>query len=115
MFAVIKKGEHGCTLVHDQGIAMLPAFPVTEVTDPTGAGDSFAGGFMGYLAAAHSRDLNVSLDSIRQALAHGTVIASFTVESFSLERLAKLDKKDVARRYEEFMEMINVERAPAGV
>lgn len=108
MFVVIKKGAHGCTLVHDQGVALLPAFPVEEVRDPTGAGDAFAGGFMGHLAAAHSEDMNVSLDSIQQALAHGTVIASFTIESFSLDRLANLSKEDVAKRYQQFQEMVRV-------
>lgn len=108
MFVVIKKGEHGCVLVHDQGVAMLPAFPVETVVDPTGAGDSFAGGMMGYLAAAHSKDVNISMASIQQALAHGTVIASYTIESFSLDRLAALTKDEVAKRYTEFQEMVRV-------
>jgi hypothetical protein len=108
MFVVIKKGEHGCVLVHDEGVAMLPAYPVENVIDPTGAGDSFAGGMMGYLAAAHSKDLNVSMASIQQALAHGTVIASFAIESFSLGRLAELTKEEVAKRYTEFQDMVRV-------
>lgn len=108
MFVIIKKGEHGCVLVHDQGVSMLPAYPLGNVVDPTGAGDSFAGGMMGHLAAFHSRDMNVAIGSIRQALAHGTVIASFTIESFGLDRLASLTKEEVARRYNEFMEMIKV-------
>ena len=108
MFVIIKKGEHGCVLVHDEGVAMLPAFPVEEVRDPTGAGDSFAGGFMGHLAAAHSKDLNVSLASVQQALAHGTVIASFAIESFSLDRLADLTPEEVAHRYTEFQGMVRV-------
>ncbi len=108
MFVVIKKGEHGCVLVHDQGVAMLPAFPVEQVVDPTGAGDAFAGGMMGHLAASHSKDVNISMPSIQQALAHGTVIASFTIESFSLDRLAKLTKEEVAKRYTEFQEMVRV-------
>ncbi|MGP1346574.1 MAG: PfkB family carbohydrate kinase [Phycisphaerales bacterium] len=111
MFVIIKKGEHGCVLIHDQGVAMLPAYPVEDVVDPTGAGDSFAGGMMGYLAAAHSQDMNISMDSVQQALAHGTVIASFAIESFSLERLATLTKDEVARRYTEFQEMVRVGEA----
>jgi len=106
MFVVIKKGEHGCLLVHDQGVAALPAYPVETVVDPTGAGDCFAGGMMGHLAAAHSKDLNVSLDSIRTALAHGTVIASFNIESFSLNRLARLTRPEIAKRYEQFQELV---------
>lgn len=108
MFVVIKKGEHGCTLVHDEGVAMLPAFPVDKVVDPTGAGDSFAGGMMGYLAAAHTKDMNVSMASVQQALAHATVIASFNVESFSLDRLANLTKDEVAKRYTQFQEMVKI-------
>lgn len=106
MFVVIKKGEHGCVLVHDQGSAALPAFPVEHVVDPTGAGDCFAGGMMGHLAAAHSKDLNVSLDSIKTSLAHGTVIASFNIESFSLKRLAGLTRPEIAKRYEEFQQLV---------
>ena len=105
MLVVIKKGAHGCVLVHDQGVAVLPAYPVTNVADPTGAGDAFAGGMMGYLAAAHSKDMAVSLESVQQALAHGTIVASFTIESFSLDRLAALTKAEVAARYTEFQEM----------
>lgn len=108
MLVVIKKGEHGCVLVHDEGVAVLPAYPVEGVVDPTGAGDCFAGGMMGHLAAAHAKDMNVSLASIQQALAHGTVIASFAIESFSLDRLAELTKAEVARRYEHFQEIAKV-------
>ncbi len=108
MFVVVKKGEHGCVLVHDEGVALLPAYPCQKVVDPTGAGDSFAGGMMGYLAAAHSRDMNVSMPSIQQALAHGTVIASFNIESFSLQRLANLTREDIAQRYNEFQGMVRV-------
>lgn len=108
MFVVIKKGEHGCLLVHDEGVAALPAFPMENVIDPTGAGDSFAGGMMGHLAAAHSRDKNINLASLRTAMAHGTVIASFNIESFSLNRLASLTKDEVAKRYEAYAEMMSV-------
>jgi len=108
IFVVIKKGEHGCLLVHREGIAALPAYPSEKVIDPTGAGDSFAGGMMGYLAAAHSRDANIGMASVQQALAHGTVIASYTIESFSLDRLAGITKDDVARRYTEFQAIVKV-------
>ncbi|MDX2115970.1 MAG: PfkB family carbohydrate kinase [Planctomycetota bacterium] len=107
-FVVIKKGEHGCVLVHREGLAALPAYPSERVIDPTGAGDSFAGGMMGHLAAAHSRDRSISMAAVQQALAHGTIIASFTIESFSLDRLAQIKKPDVARRYEEFQTIVRV-------
>lgn len=108
MFVVIKKGEHGCLVVHDEGVAALPAFPMEKVVDPTGAGDSFAGGMMGHLAASHSRDKNINLASIRTAMAHGTVIASFNIESFSLDRLAGLTRDEIAKRYEQYAEMVSV-------
>jgi sugar/nucleoside kinase (ribokinase family) len=108
MFVVIKKGEHGCILVHQEGVAMLPAFPCENVVDPTGAGDSFAGGMMGHLAASHSRDMNITMASVQQAMAHGTIIASFTIESFSLDRLSKVTKDDIAKRYTQFAEMVKI-------
>jgi sugar/nucleoside kinase (ribokinase family) len=107
-FVVIKKGEHGCVLVHRDGVAALPAYPCENVVDPTGAGDSFAGGMMGHLAAAHSKDQNIGMASVQQALAHGTIIASFAIESFSLDRLARLTKDEIARRYTEFQALARV-------
>jgi len=105
-FVVVKKGEHGCILVHKDGIAALPAYPTEEVIDPTGAGDSFAGGMMGHIATHQGSEL--SFQRIREALAHGTVVASFNIESFSLERLAKLTRPELERRYEEFVRMVRV-------
>lgn len=107
-FVVIKKGEHGAILVHKDGVAAIPAYPAEKVIDPTGAGDSFAGGMMGHLAAAHGKDGNIGIASLQQAMAHGTVIASFTIESFSLDRLATLTKQDIAKRYTEFQSMVSV-------
>ncbi len=107
-FVVIKKGEHGCVLVHRDGVAALPAYPCESVVDPTGAGDSFAGGMMGHLAAAHSRDQKIDMNAVQQAMAHGTIIASFTIESFSLDRLALLSKEEIARRYTEFQAFVRV-------
>src|SRR5947208_2040867 len=79
-FVVIKKGEHGCLMCSDRDTFVLPAFPASEVIDPTGAGDSFAGGMMGYLATQG----NFSSATIKRALAFGTVVASFTISDFSL-------------------------------
>jgi sugar/nucleoside kinase (ribokinase family) len=99
-FVVNKKGEHGAIMVHTEGVATMPAFPAElhQVIDPTGAGDSFAGGFMGYLAAADSSDF----PSLQTGLAWGTVTASFTIESFGLDRLAKLRRSDIEKRMREF-------------
>ena len=107
-FVVIKKGEHGAVLVHREGVAALPAFPSEKVIDPTGAGDTFAGGMMGHLAASHTKDGRIDFPAIQQAIAHGTIIASFTIESFGLDRLAALTKKEVADRYNRFAEIVRV-------
>ena len=109
-FAVIKKGEHGCLLVHQDGMAALPAYPTETVNDPTGAGDSFGGGMMGHIARTHSAehfgDEPVTFNMIRQGLAFGTIIASFTVEAFSLERLAALTEGELLGRLDEFKALV---------
>ncbi|GJQ29998.1 MAG: sugar kinase [Phycisphaerae bacterium] len=106
-FVVIKKGEHGALLVHHDGIAALPAYPTENVVDPTGCGDTFAGGMMGALASSPSPDPG-AMSSIRSALAHGTIVASFNIESFSLERLKTLTKREIDARVAEYAAMIRV-------
>ncbi len=111
-FVVVKKGEHGCLFVHRDGVAALPAFPTEHVVDPTGAGDSFAGGMMGSIAADDARtpssDEGVSYRVIRRGLAHGSVFASFTIEAFSLDRLRVLTPAEVAVRYQEYVRMVEL-------
>lgn len=99
-FAINKKGEHGAILVHRDGVATMPAYPAElhQVVDPTGAGDSFAGGLMGHLAAADRSDF----DSLQTGLAWGTVTASFTIESFGLNGLATLSRTDLETRMRKF-------------
>lgn len=102
---VIKKGEHGALLVSRDEYFTLPAYPVPMVKDTTGAGDSFAGGFMGYLAG-RSGGREVTQADLRQALLYGTVLASFNVEGYGLERLRAITKADVQERKERFLKMI---------
>lgn len=98
---VIKKGEHGAVLVSRKGYFLAPAYPVPKVVDPTGAGDSFAGGFLGYLATCENiDDLN-----IRRAVVYGTVAASFAVEDFSFNRLKSITRQDIEARFHEVREM----------
>jgi sugar/nucleoside kinase (ribokinase family) len=99
---VIKKGEHGALLFHDNEVFFAPALPLEEVYDPTGAGDSFAGGFIGYLAK--SRD--ISFASMKRAIIHGSAMASFTVEKFGTERLIGLSKENVDARIREFVALV---------
>jgi sugar/nucleoside kinase (ribokinase family) len=101
-FAVIKKGEHGCLLATRRRCANLPAYPAERVVDPTGAGDSFAGAMMGSLAAC----TRITDTALRRALACGTVVASFTIEGFSVERLRSVTRQDIDRRLAELRQMV---------
>jgi sugar/nucleoside kinase (ribokinase family) len=95
---VIKRGEHGVTLFSQSGIFSAPAFPLDDVHDPTGAGDTFAGGFMGHLAKAG----DLSDANLRRAVIYGSVMASYAVEEFGLSRLLRLTPKEIEARYREF-------------
>ena len=101
---IIKKGEHGAVLFHEEGLFALPAFPVTELRDPTGAGDSFAGALLGYLAATGQTDFA----TLRQAMVYGTAVASLTVEAFSTDRLAKAGCREIRARRKALLRMIKV-------
>jgi len=102
--AIIKKGEHGALLFHPEGLFALPAYPVTELRDPTGAGDSFAGALLGHLAATGKTDFA----TLRQAMIYGTVVASLTVEAFSTDRLTDTGCREIRRRRKELLRMIKV-------
>jgi len=103
-YAVIKKGEHGALLFSKDGVFIVPAYPVRKLVDPTGAGDSYAGTFMGYLARAG----RVSDGILRKALVHASAVASFGVEGFSLERFQKLSAPDIQVRVDELKSMVKV-------
>lgn len=112
-YLVIKKGEHGSMLISKDNIFLLPAFPLDNVIDPTGAGDAFAGGFIGYLAARKNLfDSTMrtagpqALSALRQAMIYGTITASFAVEAFSIDRLSALTPRDVNMRAAEFLRMV---------
>ena len=97
-YVVIKKGEHGALLFHDHQIFFAPALPLEEVFDPTGAGDTFAGGFAGYITQSE----NVSFENMKNAIIYGSNLASFCVEKFGTERMVELDKKEVVDRLKQF-------------
>ncbi|QDU33100.1 putative sugar kinase YdjH [Poriferisphaera corsica] len=103
-FVVVKKGAHGAYLKHAGGACALPAYPTKQVIDPTGAGDSFAGGMMGYLTGAD----DLSFESLRKAIAYGTIVASFNIEDFSLGRLKTLSREELDKRYAAFCEMLTI-------
>ncbi len=99
---IIKKGEHGAISVTESFFFSAPAYPLTQVVDPTGAGDSFAGGFMGYLASVD----DVSESSIRKAMMYGTVIASFNIEDFSINRQKSVQFDEIEARYRELQDAV---------
>lgn len=97
-YVVIKKGEHGALLFHEENVFFAPALPLEEVFDPTGAGDTFAGGFSGYLAATG----NIGFENLKKAIIHGSNLASFCVERFGTERMRDLERSEVHKRLHQF-------------
>jgi sugar/nucleoside kinase (ribokinase family) len=108
---IAKQGEYGAMMVTDEGFFALPAFPLETVVDPTGAGDSFAGGFMGYIAAHPAAALDHQL--LAQAMAYGVVLGGFTVEDFGVERVARLTREEIADRVGDLRRMTRFEERPA--
>lgn len=104
-FVVIKKGEHGALLFNDGNIFFAPALPLEEVFDPTGAGDTFAGGFAGYIAATG----NISFENMKKAVIHGSNLASFSVERFGTERMVSLKRDEVNKRLHQFKALTQYE------
>jgi sugar/nucleoside kinase (ribokinase family) len=102
---VVKQGSYGALMFNGHSVFSAPAYPLESVFDPTGAGDTFAGGFMGYLAST----MNFSEDSLRKAVIFGSVMASLNVEAFSLDRLRSLDYKEIEDRYREFKKLTHFE------
>ncbi len=104
-YVVIKKGEHGALLFNNGDVFFAPALPLEEVFDPTGAGDTFAGGFIGYLASTH----DISFENMKRAIIFGSNLASFSVEKFGTERMENLSKREVQNRLQEFKELTQFE------
>jgi len=102
-YVIVKKGAHGAYMVCEDALFVIPAFPVGQVRDPTGAGDTFAGGMMGYLAECGS----VTPENMRRAIAYGTIIASFNVEDFGVRRTVALTRDEVEARLGQFRAMLS--------
>jgi sugar/nucleoside kinase (ribokinase family) len=101
-YLVIKKGEHGALLFHENNVFFAPALPLEEVFDPTGAGDTFAGGFAGYL----DKTRDISFDNMKRAIIYGSAMASFCVEKFGTERLKELTHTHIEERVKDFIELV---------
>ncbi len=104
-FLIIKKGEHGALLFHDNHVFFAPALPLEDVFDPTGAGDTFAGGFIGHLA----KTKDISFENMKTAIIVGSAMASFCVEKFGPERMKEITKEDITARLNEFVQLVNFE------
>jgi len=105
-YLIIKKGEHGALLFHeDDQVFFAPALPLSVVKDPTGAGDTFAGGFMGYMALTE----DLSFDNMKRAVIYGSAMASFCVEEFSIEQLLHLNEEKIKARIEQFTQLVHFE------
>jgi len=104
-YLIVKKGEHGALLFHQDNVFFAPALPLEEVFDPTGAGDTFAGGFMGYLA----KTKDISFENMKTAIITGSAMASFCVEKFGATRLKEISRKDIEFRVQQFKELVNFE------
>nr|WP_207214152.1 PfkB family carbohydrate kinase [Brumimicrobium glaciale] len=102
-YLIIKKGEHGALLFHGENAFFAPALPLEDVFDPTGAGDTFAGGFMGYLASTD----DISFENMKRGIIAGSAMASFCVEKFGTERLENLSKSEIEDRIQEFVQLTN--------
>jgi len=106
---VVKKGEHGALLVADGRLYAFPAYPLVDVIDPTGAGDTFAGGFLGYLASSGNLKEALEPARLKRAVLYGSILASFNVQDFSTRRLEKLNPDDLRHRYRDFVDLLTVE------
>jgi len=106
-FLIIKKGEHGALLFHEEEVFFAPALPLEEVYDPTGAGDTFAGGFIGYLA----KTKDISFENMKTAIIVGSAMASFCVEKFGPERMKEITREDIDARLAEFVQLVNFDIA----
>jgi sugar/nucleoside kinase (ribokinase family) len=102
-FLIVKKGEHGALLFHENNVFFAPALPLEDVFDPTGAGDTFAGGFIGHLA----KTKDISFENMKTAIIVGSAMASFCVEKFGVQRLKEITKNDIDTRLQEFVQLVN--------
>jgi sugar/nucleoside kinase (ribokinase family) len=102
-YLIIKKGEHGALLFHGSKVFFAPALPLEEVFDPTGAGDTFAGGFIGHIA----KTKDISFENMKTAIIVGSAMASFCVEKFGTQRLREINQSDIDARLDEFVQLVN--------
>ena len=101
-FIIIKKGEHRSLFINNETVFPAPAYPLEEIVDPTGAGDSFAGGFMGHIA----KENDTSINAMKEAVIYGNVMGAFAVEGFGVRKLLEINKEDVQERYQMYRNIV---------
>jgi len=107
-FVIIKKGEHGVLLFHNNDIFPIPGYPLENVVDPTGAGDSFAGGFMGYLISKYQKDFIDNTDLVKESVLFGSIMGTFAIEDFGINKLVNVNINDIIQRYKKYRSLLSL-------
>lgn len=107
-FVIIKKGEHGVLLFYNDDVFPIPGFPIENVVDPTGAGDSFAGGFIGYLISKHQKNFFDNLDLVKESIMFGSIMGTFAIEDFGINKLVNIDVNDILYRYKKYRNLLSL-------
>ncbi len=107
-FVIIKKGEHGVLLFYNDDVFPIPGYPIEDVVDPTGAGDSFAGGFIGYLISKHQKNLFENLDLVKESIMFGSIMGTFAIEDFGINKLMNMDVNDIMYRYKKYRNLLSL-------
>ena len=107
-FVIIKKGEHGVLLFYNDDIFPIPGFPLEDVVDPTGAGDSFAGGFIGYLISKYQKNFFDNLDLVKESIMFGSIMGTFAIEDFGISKLVNIDLNDIMYRYKKYRNLLSL-------
>jgi cytidine kinase len=107
-FVIIKKGEHGVLLFHNNDIFPIPGYPLENVVDPTGAGDSFAGGFMGYLISKYQKDFIDNTDLVKESVLFGSIMGTFAIEDFGINKLVNISINDIMQRYKKYRSQLSL-------
>jgi len=107
-FVIIKKGEHGVLLFHNNDIFPIPGYPLENVVDPTGAGDSFAGGFMGYLISKYQKDFIDNNDLVKESVLFGSIMGTFAIEDFGINKLVNVNINDIIQRYKKYRSLLSL-------
>ncbi|MER5175206.1 MAG: PfkB family carbohydrate kinase [Candidatus Nitrosocosmicus sp.] len=107
-FVIIKKGEHGVLFFYNDDVFPIPGFPLEDVVDPTGAGDSFAGGFIGYLISKYQKNFFDNLDLVKESIMFGSIMGTFAIEDFGISKLVNIDLNDIMYRYKKYRNLLSL-------